>query len=61
VTAAPPEIPPALVSQLAPGGIMVLPVGTDRQALTIVTKSDTGITRQTTIPVLFVPMVDPPK
>ena len=61
VTAAPPDIPPALVSQLAPGGIMVLPVGTDRQALTVVTKSDTGITQQTTIPVRFVPMVDSPK
>jgi protein-L-isoaspartate(D-aspartate) O-methyltransferase len=57
VTAAPPEIPQALIDQLAVGGIMVVPVGTDRQAMTILTKSASGITRKTTFPVRFVPMV----
>jgi len=58
VTAAPPEIPRALVDQLAIGGIMVVPVGTTVQQLTIVTKTKRGVAEQRTIPVRFVPMVD---
>ena len=58
VTAAPPEIPRALVDQLAVGGIMVVPVGTTVQQLTIVTKTERGVAQQRTIPVRFVPMVD---
>jgi len=61
VTAAPDDIPPALVEQLAPGGTMVLPVGTSFQDMTIVTKTPQGIARKTTIPVRFVPMVGKPK
>lgn len=58
VTAAPPEIPQALVDQLAVGGIMVVPVGTAYQSMTIVTKTPKGVVTQKTIPVRFVPMVD---
>jgi protein-L-isoaspartate(D-aspartate) O-methyltransferase len=58
VTAAPPEVPQALVDQLAAGGIMVLPVGTQFQQMTIVTKTTRGVAQRTTIPVHFVPMVD---
>ncbi|MGH9314515.1 MAG: protein-L-isoaspartate(D-aspartate) O-methyltransferase [Vicinamibacterales bacterium] len=61
VTAAPDDIPPALVEQLAPGGTMVLPVGTAFQEMTIVTKTAQGIARKTTIPVRFVPMIGKPK
>jgi protein-L-isoaspartate(D-aspartate) O-methyltransferase len=61
VTAAPDEIPAALVEQLAPGGAMVLPVGTSFQEMTIVTKTAQGIARKSTIPVRFVPMVGKPK
>lgn len=61
VTAAPDEIPPALVEQLATGGIMVLPVGTAFQEITIVTKTSRGITEKRTLPVRFVPMVGKPK
>ena len=60
VTAAPPEIPRALVDQLAVGGVMVVPVGTLFQEMTIVTKTARGVTEQRTIPVRFVPMVDRP-
>ena len=60
VTAAPPEIPQALIEQLAPGGIMVVPVGTSNQEIVIVTKTPTGVTQKKTIPVRFVPMVGKP-
>lgn len=38
VTAAPPEIPEELKQQLAPDGVMVLPVGGDQQYLTVVSR-----------------------
>ncbi|MFO8098316.1 MAG: protein-L-isoaspartate(D-aspartate) O-methyltransferase [Salinibacter sp.] len=58
VTAAPDQIPPPLIDQLAPGGRMVLPVGpTDAvQRLTLVTKNEDGsVTRERLMPVRFVP------
>jgi protein-L-isoaspartate(D-aspartate) O-methyltransferase len=61
VTAAPPEIPRALVDQLAVGGLMVVPVGTLFQEMTVVTKTVRGVTEQRTIPVRFVPMVEKPR
>lgn len=61
VTAAPPEIPQALVDQLAVGGIMVVPVGTNYQEMVIITKTANGVTQKKTIPVRFVPMVGRPK
>jgi protein-L-isoaspartate(D-aspartate) O-methyltransferase len=61
VTAAPPEIPKALIDQLAVGGRMVVPVGTLFQDMTIVTKSAGGVSTRETIPVRFVPMVDSPR
>ncbi len=60
VTAAPPEIPQALVDQLAIGGIMVVPVGTDYQEMVIITKTAEGVTEKRTIAVRFVPMVSEP-
>lgn len=61
VTAAPPEVPPALVEQLAVGGIMVVPVGRVLQDLRIVRKTARGIVEETAIPVRFVPMVRQPR
>ncbi|MFW5966458.1 MAG: protein-L-isoaspartate(D-aspartate) O-methyltransferase [Persicimonas sp.] len=58
VTAAPPELPDALVEQLAPGGRMVVPVGERVQHLKVITKDDEGRVEQTDkMPVRFVPMV----
>jgi protein-L-isoaspartate(D-aspartate) O-methyltransferase len=59
VTAAPAEIPAALVDQLAEGGIMVLPVGREKrsQALLRVRKTGSGIETDEIAPVRFVPLV----
>jgi len=58
VTAASSHIPPPLVSQLKPGGIMMIPVGPvfQVQQLTLVTKSRGGkLTTRQVLPVRFVP------
>jgi len=57
VTAAPDEIPRALVDQLAVGGVMVAPVGRDLQVMTILHKARDGVVKRETIPVRFVPMI----
>ena len=57
VTASAGEIPQPLIDQLAPGGRLVMPVGgKSDQSLVLLTKTEKGITRETLIPVLFVPM-----
>ena len=56
VTAAPDHVPAPLLAQLAPGGRMVIPVGQDRQSLTLISRDDDGVTRRNLLPVLFVPM-----
>ncbi len=61
VTAAPDEVPKALVDQLAPGGVMIVPVGTAHQMLTVVTRTPSGIVQREMLPVVFVPMVGKPK
>jgi protein-L-isoaspartate(D-aspartate) O-methyltransferase len=60
VTAAPPDIPEALVEQLAVGGVMVVPVGTAYQEIIVITKTPGGIVQKRTIEVRFVPMVSKP-
>jgi protein-L-isoaspartate(D-aspartate) O-methyltransferase len=56
VTAAPDHVPQPLVDQLAVGGRMIIPVGAGRQTLTVLVRSDEGVTEEATLPVLFVPM-----
>jgi len=59
VTAAAPDIPPALIEQLRPGGRMVMPVGPHHgdQDLVLLTKSEAGeVTRRTILQVAFVPL-----
>jgi protein-L-isoaspartate(D-aspartate) O-methyltransferase len=60
VTAAPPEVPEALVAQLAVGGLMVVPVGEVDQMMTFVRRTETGVVSRETLPVRFVPMVEAP-
>ena len=59
VTAAPPEIPQALIDQLAEGGIMLLPVGRDNrtQSLLRVRRIAGVIETDDIAPVRFVPLV----
>ena len=57
VTAAPDEVPPALVEQLKIGGIMAIPVGSGMmQDLRILRKTESGLDLLDTLPVRFVPM-----
>jgi protein-L-isoaspartate(D-aspartate) O-methyltransferase len=57
VTAAPERIPQPLLDQLAPGGVMVIPVGGFFQELKVFRKSADGrITEKDVLPVRFVPM-----
>ena len=60
VTAAASQIPPALVSQLKPGGRMVIPVGLEDmpQELMLVSKNEAGETDvKSILSVAFVPLV----
>jgi protein-L-isoaspartate(D-aspartate) O-methyltransferase len=61
VTAAAPEVPPALLEQLKPGGRMVIPIGLpySHQELMLVTKDRQGKTEiRDILGVAFVPMVE---
>jgi protein-L-isoaspartate(D-aspartate) O-methyltransferase len=60
VTAAAPQVPPALVAQLKPGGRMVIPIGGsgDIQFLKLLVKrADGGYDERKVLPVRFVPLV----
>jgi protein-L-isoaspartate(D-aspartate) O-methyltransferase len=59
LTAAPPEVPQALIDQLKPGGTLVAPVGGggDQQLIVIERQKDGKIRRRSVFPVMFVPMV----
>jgi protein-L-isoaspartate(D-aspartate) O-methyltransferase len=62
VTAAPEEVPQALVDQLAVGGTMVVPIGPrdGDQELRILRRTDRGVVSDRSLPVRFVPMVKRP-
>ncbi|MCE0802357.1 protein-L-isoaspartate(D-aspartate) O-methyltransferase [Buttiauxella sp. A2-C1_F] len=57
VTAAPPEIPSELLAQLDEGGILVLPVGEDRQFLKRIRRQNGEFVIDTVEAVRFVPLV----
>jgi protein-L-isoaspartate(D-aspartate) O-methyltransferase len=60
VTAAPDQVPPALVEQLKIGGLMAIPVGSVTQQLRILRRTATGMETLSTLPVRFVPMTGKP-
>jgi protein-L-isoaspartate(D-aspartate) O-methyltransferase len=57
VTAAPAEVPGELLTQLADGGRMVIPVGEQEQFLTLVIRDGDQFIRQQVEPVRFVPLL----
>ena len=57
VTAAPPEVPKALLEQLAEGGRLVVPVGRTEQELEVHRRTPDGFRVRRVFPVSFVPMV----
>ena len=57
VAAAGLNIPPALLSQLAPGGRLVLPVGGSEQYLSLIERSPQGYTETRLDAVRFVPLL----
>ncbi|MBU4311517.1 MAG: protein-L-isoaspartate(D-aspartate) O-methyltransferase [Candidatus Omnitrophica bacterium] len=59
VTAAPSEIPEELMSQLKIGGRMVVPIGIFNQELYLITRAESGFTKEAILPVAFVPMIHP--
>jgi protein-L-isoaspartate(D-aspartate) O-methyltransferase len=64
VTAAAPEVPPALIEQLKAGGRMVIPVGASvsGQTLYLIEKQANGsVTRRTILAVRFVPFTRAPE
>jgi protein-L-isoaspartate(D-aspartate) O-methyltransferase len=61
VTAAPDEVPAALVDQLRVGGLMAIPVGRGEQVLRILRRTATGTETLRTLPVRFVPMTGKPR
>jgi protein-L-isoaspartate(D-aspartate) O-methyltransferase len=59
VAAAPTEVPPALLEQLAPGGRLVIPVGPGSdQVLLRITRTEHGPEREELGAVTFVPLVE---
>ena len=57
LAAASPQLPKALMQQLAPGGRMILPFGTSEQVLRLVERTRSGFSEITLDAVRFVPML----
>ena len=60
VTAAPENVPPALVEQLKIDGLMPIPVGSLTQELRVLRRTSSGLETLVTLPVRFVPMTGKP-
>jgi protein-L-isoaspartate(D-aspartate) O-methyltransferase len=59
VTAAPDEVPQALIDQLAPGGRLIIPVGPPgKQELVRIERTEAGLARQHLCWVAFVPLLE---
>jgi protein-L-isoaspartate(D-aspartate) O-methyltransferase len=60
VSAAPADVPPALIEQLEIGGRLIIPVGTDSQELVLIKKTKKGWEKTRLIGVRFVPLIIKP-
>lgn len=58
VTAAPDEVPQALLSQLNDGGQLILPLGVESQVLQVITRNGNRFTSQNIETVRFVPLIN---
>jgi len=61
VAAAPPEVPKALLDQLALGARLVIPVGERDQDLRVYERTESGFRERTVFGVRFVPLIKTPK
>jgi protein-L-isoaspartate(D-aspartate) O-methyltransferase len=57
MAAAATHVPDALQAQIAPGGRLVMPLGSREQVLTLITRDGDAFTQQSLEPVRFVPLV----
>jgi len=57
MAAAATHVPEALLTQLGPGGRLVMPLGSREQLLTLITREGDGFTTQSLEPVRFVPLI----
>ena len=57
MAAAATHVPEALLTQLAPGGRLVMPLGSREQLLTLITREGNGFVTQSLEPVRFVPLI----
>jgi len=57
MAAAAPTVPDALLEQLAPGGRLILPVGTRQQHLVLIERGPQGLVQNALDPVRFVPLL----
>ena len=57
MAAAATHVPEALLTQLAPGGRLVMPLGSREQLLTLITREGDGFITQSLEPVRFVPLI----
>lgn len=60
VTAAAKSLPTSLMEQLAPGGLLLLPIGESQQDLFLFEKREQGARGRKLLPVRFVPLVEGP-
>ncbi len=57
LTAAPSEVPSALLDQLSVNGVLIAPIGEQQQYLTLIKRTTQGFSKDILEPVRFVPLV----